>query len=226
MHVSIQQAGYDVGQPVLQEIAFALQPGSITGLIGTNGAGKSTTIQAMFGTLPWVEGEIDLPVSLAYIPEQPTYYEYLTLAEHLELVASLHETDHAYTEQLLKTFELRAVTNDYVSSFSKGMKQKVMLVCALMQRADCLIIDEPFVGLDAVATIRLLHLLEAERTRGVAILLVTHVLDSAERLCDDFVWIDQGRIKHQGTLAQIGEASGQPDARLFDIMEAMVLDHD
>lgn len=226
MHVSIQQAGYDVGQPVLQEIAFTLHPGSITGLIGTNGAGKSTTIQAMFGTLPWVEGEIDLPVLLAYIPEQPTYYEYLTLAEHLELVASLHETDHAYTERLLKTFELHAVKGDYVSSFSKGMKQKVMLVCALMQRADCLIIDEPFVGLDAVATIRLLHLLEAERTRGVAILLVTHVLDSAERLCDDFVWIDQGRIKHQGTLAQIGEASGQPGARLFDIMEAMVLEHD
>ena len=68
MHVSIQQAGYDVGQPVLQEISFSLQPGSITGLIGTNGAGKSTTIQAMFGTLPWFEGEIDLPISLAYIP--------------------------------------------------------------------------------------------------------------------------------------------------------------
>ena len=98
-----------------------------------------------------------------------------------------------------------------------------MILLALIQEARVLIVDEPFIGLDATTTIQLLRLLEAERTRGASVLLVTHVLDTAERLCDRFVWIDDGQLLASGTKVEIREALDTEGMTLFDMMEDVAM---
>ncbi|MCT4787275.1 ABC transporter ATP-binding protein [Exiguobacterium aestuarii] len=223
MIVAIEKAGYEINEPVIQSIAFEVRTGEILGVIGSNGAGKTTTIACLTGTIPWMKGTVELE-RYAYIPEQPVYYDYLTLSEHIALVQELTGVDSTEkTEALLQLFRLEYVTDRYLSSFSKGMKQKAMILLALIQEAHVLIVDEPFIGLDATTTIQLLRLLEAERMRGAAVLLVTHVLDTAERLCDRFVWIDDGQLLASGTKAEIRETLKTEGMTLFDMMEDVAL---
>lgn len=221
--VHIQQAGYEARQAVIEEIEFDVRPGEIVGMIGSNGAGKSTTVSCLTGTIPWMRGTVDIG-RYAYIPEQPVYYDYLTLAEHIALVCELSGvSDQTRTAMLLRMFRLESVQDDYIASFSKGMKQKAMILLALIQEAGYLLVDEPFVGLDATTTIQLLRLLEEERRRGTGVLLVTHVLDTAERLCDRFVWIDNGRMLASGTKQAIRAELGTDGASLFEMMEDVVM---
>lgn len=223
MIVSIDKAGYEINEPVIQDISFDVRTGEILGVIGSNGAGKTTTIACLTGTIPWMKGTVEME-RYAYIPEQPVYYDYLTLSEHIALVQELTGIDSTEkTEELLQLFRLDHVTDRYLSSFSKGMKQKAMILLALIQETQILIVDEPFIGLDATTTIQLLRLLETERARGASVLLVTHVLDTAERLCDRFVWIDDGQLLASGTKAEIREALETEGMTLFDMMEDVAL---
>lgn len=223
MDVRIEQAGYESNEPVIQDISFDVRAGEILGVIGSNGAGKTTTIACLTGTIPWMKGTVEME-RYAYIPEQPVYYDYLTLSEHIALVQELTGVDSKEkTEELLQLFRLDHVTDRYLSSFSKGMKQKAMILLALIQETQILIVDEPFIGLDATTTIQLLRLLETERARGASVLLVTHVLDTAERLCDRFVWIDDGQLLASGTKAEIREALETEGMTLFDMMEDVAL---
>lgn len=223
MIVSIDKAGYESNEPVIQDISFDVRAGEILGVIGSNGAGKTTTIACLTGTIPWMKGTVEME-RYAYIPEQPVYYDYLTLSEHIALVQELTGVDSTEkTEELLQLFRLDRVTDRYLSSFSKGMKQKAMILLALIQEMQVLIVDEPFIGLDATTTIQLLRLLETERARGASVLLVTHVLDTAERLCDRFVWIDDGQLLASGTKAEIREALETEGMTLFDMMEDVAL---
>ena len=223
MDVKIEQAGYEINEPVIQDISFDVRAGEILGVIGSNGAGKTTTIACLTGTIPWMKGTVEME-RYAFIPEQPVYYDYLTLSEHIALVQELTGIDSTEkTEELLQLFRLEHVTDRYLSSFSKGMKQKAMILLALIQEARVLIVDEPFIGLDATTTIQLLRLLEAERARGASVLLVTHVLDTAERLCDQFVWIDDGQLLASGTKVEIREALDTEGMTLFDMMEDVAM---
>ncbi|STO09493.1 ATP-binding cassette domain-containing protein [Exiguobacterium aurantiacum] len=223
MDVHIQRAGYESGEAVIEEIEFEVHPGEIVGMIGSNGAGKSTTIACLTGTIPWMRGTVDSG-SYAYIPEQPIYYDYLTLAEHIALVTELTEIETSTrTNRLLQLFRLESVQHDYIASFSKGMKQKAMILLALIQEAEFLLVDEPFVGLDATTTIQLLRLLEEERRQGTGVLLVTHVLDTADRLCDRFVWIDNGRMLASGTKQEIRTSLQTAGESLFDMMEDVAM---
>lgn len=223
MDVRIEQAGYESNEPVIQDISFGVRAGEILGVIGSNGAGKTTTIACLTGTIPWMKGTVEME-RYAYIPEQPVYYDYLTLSEHIALVQELTGVDSTEkTEELLQLFRLDRVTDRYLSSFSKGMKQKAMILLALIQETQILIVDEPFIGLDATTTIQLLRLLETERARGASVLLVTHVLDTAERLCDRFVWIDDGQLLASGTKAEIREVLDTEGMTLFDMMEDVAL---
>lgn len=223
MDVHIQRAGYESGEAVIEEIEFEVHPGEIVGMIGSNGAGKSTTIACLTGTIPWMRGTVDSG-RYAYIPEQPIYYDYLTLAEHIALVTELTEIETSTrTNRLLQLFRLDSVQHDYIASFSKGMKQKAMILLALIQEAEFLLVDEPFVGLDATTTIQLLRLLEEERRQGTGVLLVTHVLDTADRLCDRFVWIDNGRMLASGTKQEIRTSLQTAGESLFDMMEDVAM---
>ncbi|MGT2926801.1 ABC transporter ATP-binding protein [Streptococcus cuniculipharyngis] len=224
--------GY-INIPVLREVSFDVASGELVGLIGLNGAGKSTTINEIIGLLRPYQGRISLGGltleedganyrrQIGYIPETPSLYEELTLKEHLETVAMAYDLNVEQAllraEKLLKVFRLQDKLDWFPVDFSKGMKQKVMIVCALMVEPGLLIVDEPFLGLDPLAIKDLTDLLLAEKAEGTAILMSTHVLDSAEKMCDRFVILHQGRVLTQGTLAELQANFGQDGASLTDI---------
>ncbi|KMJ57789.1 ABC transporter ATP-binding protein [Bacillus sp. LL01] len=220
--LKLRKAGYDDEMSIVEDINFSVSKGEMVGLIGPNGAGKSTTIKTLLGLNPFYEGDISLPSdkSYAYIPEKPVFYYDMTLWEHIDLMASLLEIDEKVwkerVEELLKLFDLEKVIHESPATFSKGMQQKAMLIFAIMSRPSLYIVDEPFIGLDPIATKRLLHLFEQEQARGVGILLCTHVLDTAEKICDRFILLAEGRKKAEGTLTDIQAECDLPGASLLD----------
>lgn len=231
LKVAIEEAGYESGNPKIEQISFQIRPGNLTGLIGPNGAGKSTTIKAILGLLPEVKGEITFAEkngqsgTYAYVPEQPVYYDTLTLWEHLSLAAAVYEMDEQQLEaegnKLLEKFRMTEARDLLPGGFSKGMKQKMMLMLGFLRKPDVYIVDEPFVGLDPRATYDFLELLEEERKRGAGILLCTHVLDTAERICDDFLMISEGTLVATGTMEEIASKEGMPGATLFECFDKL-----
>lgn len=228
--------GY-VNIPVLKDVSFSVKDGELVGLIGLNGAGKSTTIKEIIGLLTPYQGQILIDgqgllqnsevyrKKIGFIPETPSLYEELTLKEHLEIVAMAYglswEETWGRTEKLLKIFRLNEKLDWYPVNFSKGMKQKVMIICAFMVEPSLLIVDEPFLGLDPVAIADLIALLEEEKAKGTSILMSTHVLDSAEKMCDSFVILHQGQVRASGNLADLQAQFGMEGASLNDIYLAL-----
>ena len=219
--------------PVLKDISFTVAAGQLVGLIGLNGAGKSTTINHIIGLLKPKKGSIKIngtslienstkyKQSMAYIPETPILYEELTLKEHIELTIMAYNLDAQIAwkraEKLLKIFRLEKKLDWFPANFSKGMKQKVMIVCAFITEADLFIIDEPFLGLDPLATKDLLDLIAQKKAQGAAILMSTHVLDTAQNYCDNFVLINDGEIKASGSLTELRQQYGTVDQSLAEI---------
>ena len=226
--------------PVLKGISFQVKPGELVGLIGLNGAGKSTTINHVIGLLRPFSGEITLnginiqqdPVDykkqIAYVPETPLLYDELTLREHIELTIKAYSlnTEEAWirARKLLKTFRLDNKFDWFPANFSKGMKQKVMICCALMTNAKLLIVDEPFYGLDPLAVHDLLELIEERKKAGTAVLMSTHVLDTAQRYCDRFVLLANGKVRARGTLDELRQKADKPDESLDDIYLSLARD--
>ncbi len=219
--------------PVLKDVSFDVQPGELVGLIGLNGAGKSTTINHVIGLLRPFSGSIALngqslqenaaayKQQIAYVPETPILYDELTLKEHLELTMMAYGLDHDQTwekaHRLLKTFRLDNKLDWFPADFSKGMKQKVMIVSAFMTNAKLFIVDEPFYGLDPLAVHDLLNLIEKKKAQGVGILMSTHVLDTAQRYCDRFILLAYGQVKAYGTLNELQQKAAGADSTLDDI---------
>ncbi|MCG9968929.1 ABC transporter ATP-binding protein [Pelotomaculum terephthalicicum JT] len=223
LQVQIKHAGYASNKKAVENINFSLKKGELAGLIGPNGAGKSTTIKAILGLLPEMEGEVKpagQKARYAYIPENPVFYDELTLWEHLELAAAAYGMAEceflAESGKLLEIFRLQKERHHLPGSFSKGMQQKVMLIIGFLIKADIYIVDEPFIGLDPRATRDFLSLLKEESKRGAGVLMSTHVLDTAEKICDSFVLLADGKLVAQGNLAQIREICRMPGAALFD----------
>ena len=172
--------GY-VNIPVLKDISFTVRNGELVGLIGLNGAGKSTTINEIIGLLTPYKGKIlidgaklqDSPTAyrekIGFIPETPSLYEELTLREHIETVAMAYDVEQkvafARVEKLLTMFRLKEKLDWFPMHFSKGMKQKVMIICAFVVDPSLFIVDEPFLGLDPVAIADLIELLEDEKAK-------------------------------------------------------------
>lgn len=223
--------------PVLKDISFDVKDGELVGLIGLNGAGKSTTINHIIGLLTPQKGTITLngttiaqdsqayKQQIAYIPETPVLYQELTLREHLEMSMMAYNLDQTQAwktaHQLLKTFRLDNKLDWFPANFSKGMKQKVMIVCAFLAPAKLFIIDEPFLGLDPLAVNDLLNLIEERKKRGASILMSTHVLDTAQRYCDRFVLLHAGQVKTEGTLSELRTALPEAGESLNDIYLSM-----
>ncbi len=224
--------GY-VHVPVLKDVSFTVESGQLVGLIGLNGAGKSTTINEIIGLLTPYSGSININgltlqedatsyrKQIGYIPETPSLYEELTLREHIETVAMAYGIEQKVAfervESLLKMFRLDQKLDWFPVHFSKGMKQKVMIICAFIVNPSLLIVDEPFLGLDPLAISDLIELLAEEKAKGKAILMSTHVLDSAEKMCDRFVILHHGQVLAQGTLEELRQTFGNDSASLNDI---------
>ncbi|MBL1224233.1 ABC transporter ATP-binding protein [Enterococcus sp. BWR-S5] len=223
--------------PVLKDINFEVQAGEMVGLIGLNGAGKSTTIKNIIGLLTPQKGKISIddqtlsqnPESyrkkIGYIPETPSLYEELTLREHIEITAMAYDipVEEAFrrADVLLKTFRLENKLEWFPAHFSKGMKQKVMVLCAFLIEPSLYIIDEPFLGLDPLAIHALLELMDTMRNQGAAILMSTHILATAEKYCDRFVVLHEGVVRAIGSMDELRKEFNLPDSSLDDIYLAL-----
>lgn len=219
--------------PVLKDLSFEVNNGEVVGLIGLNGAGKSTTLKHIIGLLEPHTGRITLNgqtinenrenyrKDIGYIPETPALYEELTLREHINVTAMAYgiseEEAHRRAEPLLDMFRLNERLDWFPAYFSKGMKQKVMIVCALLIDPSNLIIDEPFLGLDPLGIRDLLFLIMEKKEQGTAILMSTHVLSTAEKYCDRFIILHEGKIRAEGTLTELQQVFNQPGASLDDL---------
>jgi ABC-type multidrug transport system ATPase subunit len=206
------------GFRAVDEISFRVEAGEIVGLLGPNGAGKTTTLRCICGILKPDAGHIriggyDLAQQereakrlLAFIPEMPNPYELLTVREHLKLVAMCYDTLHLYeqrADELLARYELLDKANALAGTLSKGMKQKLAAVCALIHDAKVFLCDEPLMGIDPRGQYTLKAELQRLRDEGCAILVSTHQLDTAERLCDRVIIMHKGRILAEGTLSEL-----------------------
>lgn len=225
--------GYQRNKPVLHDVSFEVNQGEIVGLIGLNGAGKSTTIKHILGLMDPHEGVIRLNgktmdddtenfrQQLAYIPEMPMLYEEMTLWEHLEFTGMAYglneQTMRERAGLLLEEYRMTKMKQWFPSQFSKGMRQKVMIMCALMVQPALYVADEPFVGLDPIGIKSFLDRMVQERAQGTGILMSTHILATAERYCDRFIFLHHGKMILQGTLEEMREQAKMPGAALDDI---------
>ncbi|WP_211318511.1 ABC transporter ATP-binding protein [Falsibacillus pallidus] len=232
LNVTNLSGGY-TKKPVLKNVSFSINRNEMVGLIGLNGAGKSTTIKHIIGLMDPKKGEVTIDGKnlakdpdeyrrqFTYIPEAPILYEELTLEEHLRLTAmayGLAESEMKLRmEPLLKEFRLEKKLGWFPSHFSKGMKQKVMIMCAFMVEPSLYIIDEPFVGLDPLGIQSLLELMNKMKESGAGILMSTHILATAERYCDSFIILHNGEIRAKGTLRDLQMQFNMPGATLDDI---------
>ena len=204
---------------VLHGITFQIRHGEMVGLLGPNGAGKSTTLKILTGILPTSEGKVHitgyaLPEQhleakqvIGYLPESPLLYECLSGTEFLEFMGRLQGLEEKILQEriraLLKIFELDNVRVPRLSSYSKGMRQKILLSAALLHDPDILLLDEPLSGLDVDTSILIKDLLAALAAHGKTILYSSHVLDVVEKVCDRILLIDHGSLIADAPLEEL-----------------------
>ena len=234
-------AGY-TKVPVITDITFDVNPGELCGLIGLNGAGKSTTIKTIIGQLTPFSGRVEVEKlsilenqrgyrqSIAVIPESPVLYEELTFREHIEFVArsynQMNEETMKHAMELVEAFRLTKQLDWFPAYFSKGMKQKVLIVCALMLDVPVYVVDEPFLGLDPLGIRTLLQVLKEKKEKGAAILMSTHVLDTAEKYCDRFIVLHEGKVIAQGDIEGLRATSNIEESSLEEIYFALTTGDD
>lgn len=222
---------------IIENINIEIPKGSITALIGLNGAGKSTTIKHILGLLRPMDGMIKVNgitiaednekyrKSISYIPESPVLYDELTLEEHINLTAMAYGLNMKEAwekaDVLLKLFKLSDKKKFFPVHFSKGMKQKVMIICSFLVEPNLYIIDEPFLGLDPIAINDLINLMCEKRDNGASILMSTHILATAEKYCDNFIIIHEGKILASEKLSDLRKEFNMPDASLDEIYLAL-----
>ena len=232
--------GYSRKRPVIHNITFDIYPREMIGLIGLNGAGKSTTIKHILGLLQPAEGSVRIHnqtlkeapelyrASYTYVPETPLVYDDLTLWEHLELTAMAYGLEHKVFEErvesLLAEFNMQDKKRMFPQHMSKGMRQKMMIMNAFLVRPVLYIIDEPFVGLDPRGIRSLLELMVKMKNTGAAILMSSHILSTVERYCDKFIVLHNGRIRAAGTLEEIRRQAGMAAASLDDVFYELTKD--
>ena len=203
----------------VDNLSLHIRPGEIYGFIGHNGAGKTTTIKSCCGILQFDEGEIfidgvnlkDEPLKckqkLAYIPDNPDLYDYMTGIQFLNFVADIFgvngEIRQEHIRKYADMFELTDDLGQMISAYSHGMKQKLALISALIHDPKLIIMDEPFVGLDPKASHLLKSTMRELCDNGAAIFFSTHVLEVAEKLCDKVAIIKEGKLIKSGEMEEV-----------------------
>jgi ABC-2 type transport system ATP-binding protein len=196
--------------PAVENVSFTARPGEITGYLGANGSGKSTTMKMITALIEMSSGEITFegkPIQsdlmaykqrLGYVPEEPHLYTHLSGLEYLGMVAQLRNLPRKpaadRVDGLLRLFALHEDRDVQISSYSKGMRQKVLLAAALMHNPDLILMDEPFSGLDVGSSLVLRSLIQELATRGKVILFSSHELETVERICSHVVILHRGKV--------------------------------
>ena len=210
---------YKVGKTAVSDLSLHVRPGDIYGFIGRNGAGKTTTIKCVVGIHEFDAGEIrvdglsvrkealECKKRLAYLPDNPELYEYLTVIQYLNFMADVFQLSAGERREAIKReaedFGIYDALGDLISSYSHGMKQKLAIIGGLIHRPGLLILDEPFVGLDPEAALKLKEKMKALCAEGSAVFFSTHVLDVAEKLCSRIAIISGGKLVLEGETGQV-----------------------
>ncbi|HPR40633.1 MAG TPA: ABC transporter ATP-binding protein [Oscillospiraceae bacterium] len=203
----------------VDDLTLSIAPGEIYGFIGHNGAGKTTTIKACCGILQFDAGEIlidghsikEEPIAckklLAYIPDNPDLYDYLSGIQYLNFIADVYGVDAAERKERVHEyagkFDLTGDLAQPISAYSHGMKQKLAIVAAWLHAPKLIIMDEPFVGLDPIASHLLKEMMRTHCDAGGSIFFSTHVLEVAEKLCDKVAIIRQGKLVVSGSMEEV-----------------------
>jgi ABC-2 type transport system ATP-binding protein len=198
------------GVRVVKDVSFTVRPGEIVGYLGPNGSGKTTTGRMLAGLLEPSSGYVEyggrrirddlvgFRRELGYIPEEPYLYPFLSGTEYLQLIGRLREIPErvlsSKIDGFLDLFGLRQASDQAIASYSKGMRQKIVISGALMHDPSVVLFDEPETGLDVTTTMMLRHLVRTLASRGKAILYSSHILESVERVCDHVIVIHKGAI--------------------------------
>lgn len=210
---------YFKGKKVINKLNLYVKEGDIYAFVGRNGAGKTTTIKSIVGINHITEGDILLdkisiiknPVlykgQVAYIPDNPILYEYLTGIQYLNFIADMYDMTERQREENIKLyaekFELYNDLGNLISGYSHGMKQKLVLIAALIHDPKLYVLDEPFVGLDPKASFVLKEILKEKASEGKIIFFSTHVLDVAEKICNKIAIIKDGKLVADGKMDKI-----------------------
>lgn len=211
--------------PAVQDLSFTLRPGQVLGCLGPNGSGKSTTVKMLTGLLQPSGGVVhfngqnihdDLPsyrMLLGYIPEEAHLYPYLTGWEYLEIVGTLRGMEqndiNLKIDSLLQLFSLHPSRHASMSTYSKGMRQRILLIAALMHDPEIFIFDEPLSGLDVTSALIFKNLVQALGHAGKMVFYCSHVLEVVEKVCTDVLILRKGIVIAQDSVANIGKILGQ-----------------
>ena len=216
----------------VDDISFEVPAGQIVGYLGPNGAGKSTTLKMLVGLVEPTAGDIsvagydaatellELKKRIGYVPEDAQLFESLTLSEHLQLIGRLYHVEEALiTKKILefvRLFDLASHAQEKISSFSQGMRQKLLIMSALLHNPDVLLFDEPFTNLDVTTVAFMKTMLQRLAEAGKTILYCTHILEVAETLCPRIMIINEGRLIADANVDELRRMTSQTElAQIF-----------
>jgi ABC-2 type transport system ATP-binding protein len=211
--------------PAVQNVTFTLEAGQVLGCLGPNGSGKSTTVKMLTGLLEPTDGEVthngqnihkDLVAyrkRLGYVPEEANLYPHLTGQEYLDMVGTLRGMPESRKtlkiNPLLELFSLWPHRHVTLGSYSKGMRQRILLIAALMDNPDLLILDEPLSGLDVTSALIIRNLVQALCARGKSIFYCSHILEVVERVCSHLIVLRKGQVIANGATSEVRDKIGK-----------------
>ena len=210
----------------LKSISFEVDKGSVFGFIGRNGAGKTTTMNILTGLIKFNDGKIfikgkdfqknkrELLKSIGYLPETPTFYDYMSGYEYLRFIGEIIGYEEINIIKLLEMVKLAKQKKKRIGAYSRGMKQRLALAVAFMGNPEILFLDEPASALDPEGRMEMLELIEGLKDEKITILLSTHILNDAEKVCNKICIIDEGKILLTEDLSQLYKSYIQP---IFDV---------
>ena len=203
----------------VNDISLEIEDGQITGFIGPNGAGKTTTLKMITGVFEPTEGEITIngfniiknPVEakqqFGFVPDSPDMFLRLKGIEYLNFIGDIYDVSNEERQRLIadmaERFDMKTALNDRINSYSHGMRQKIVIMGALLHKPSVWLLDEPLTGLDPKAAFELKEMMREHANAGNSVLFSTHVLEVAEKLCDKIAIINKGSIVYQGTLEDL-----------------------
>ncbi|GAB3577272.1 ABC transporter ATP-binding protein [Spirosoma luteolum] len=216
---------------ILKGIDLRVDAGQVVGYIGPNGAGKSTTLKVLIGMLPDFGGSatvlgmdvrtqaLDIKRRIGYVPENAALYDSLTPLEYLQFIGQLYDLDPTQIDrkalELLRLFQLSDHANARMTTFSKGMRQKVLLIAGLLHNPDVVFLDEPLSGLDANAVVLVKEIIRQLANSGKTIFYSSHIMDVVEKISDRIIIISQGQILADGTFAELQHQRPESLEQLF-----------
>lgn len=228
------------GIPAVQDVSFTARPGEVTGYLGPNGSGKSTTMKMITGLIEPTDGQILFqgqriqsdPIAfkqrMGYVPEEPYLYAHLTGLEYLTMVGQLRNLPDKPTAEridgLLRLFSLHADRHLPISSYSKGMRQKILLSAALMHNPELVLLDEPFSGLDVGSALVMRSLIQELAARGKVVLFSSHELETVERVCSHIVILHRGKLVADDSIEHLRSLMALPT--LEEIFSQLAVEQD